>query len=87
MRPIIQLAVATTGSATSGNPAIAGPPVPRATNDVGGLLDTSKGWTLHIPGPEDSGSSAAQMIANQQTKPAEKVEAIASAAVPAVSGR
>jgi hypothetical protein len=87
MRPIIQLAVATTGNALSNNQVIAGPPVPRAANDVGGLLDTSKGWTLHIPGPEDSSSSAAQMIANQQTRPAEKVEAIASAAVPAVSGR
>src|SRR6185503_17613276 len=23
-----------------------GPPIPRAENDVGGLLDTTKGWTL-----------------------------------------
>ena len=50
--------------------AIAGPPVPRAENDVGGLLDPTKGWTLSIPGPEDSGSSAAKLIAQQQAKPA-----------------
>lgn len=44
----------------------AGPPVPRAPDDVGGLLDTSKGWTLNIPGPADSDSAAAKMIAAQQ---------------------
>jgi spore germination cell wall hydrolase CwlJ-like protein len=44
----------------------AGPPVARAADDVGGLLDTSKGWTLHIPGPDESGSAAANMIASQQ---------------------
>ena len=41
----------------------------RAPDDVGGLLDTTKGWTLHIPGPEDS-SSAAKLIATQEGKPA-----------------
>lgn len=40
----------------------AGPPVARAPNDVGGLLDTSKGWTLTLP---DSGSAAAKTIAQQ----------------------
>jgi spore germination cell wall hydrolase CwlJ-like protein len=48
----------------------AGPPIPRASNDVGGLLDTSKGWTLHIPGPDESGSSAARLIAAQDRRPA-----------------
>jgi hypothetical protein len=44
----------------------AGPPVPHAPDDVGGLLDPSKGWTLQIPGPDDSGGAAAKMIAAQQ---------------------
>ena len=39
----------------------------RAPNDVGGLLDASKGWTLHIPGPDEGGGAAARMIASQQT--------------------
>lgn len=44
----------------------AGPPIARAPDDVGGLLDTSKGWTLNIPGPADSDSAASKMIAAQQ---------------------
>jgi len=43
-----------------------GPPVPRAENDVGGLLDTSKGWTLNIPAPDESDRAAARRIAAQQ---------------------
>ena len=39
-----------------------GPPIARAANDVGGLLDTSKGWTLNIPMPGDA-SSATRGIA------------------------
>ena len=42
----------------------------RAPDDVGGLLDTSKGWTLNIPGPDESGGSAAKLIAAQERKPA-----------------
>ena len=41
----------------------------RAPDDVGGLLDTSKGWTLNIPMPSDA-SSAAQAVAAQQHSPA-----------------
>jgi hypothetical protein len=44
---------------------VAGPPIARAPNDVGGLLDTSKGWTLNIPMPTDDGS-ASRAIAQQQ---------------------
>lgn len=59
----------------------AGPPVPRAPDDVGGLLDTSKGWTLNIPGPADSDGAAARTIASQQgTSPAPTQVAAASAA-------
>jgi hypothetical protein len=37
----------------------------RAPNDVGGLLDTSKGWTLNIPVPGE-GSSAIRRVAEQE---------------------
>ncbi len=68
--------------------AIAGPPVPRAENDVGGLLDPTKGWTLNIPGPEETGGSAAKLIAQQQSKPQPAVADVAPAKVgPAVASR
>ena len=51
-----------------GDLALAGPPIARAPNDVGGLLDTSKGWTLNIPGPEDG--QAARLIAKQEGRSA-----------------
>ncbi|HET8535122.1 MAG TPA: cell wall hydrolase [Sphingomicrobium sp.] len=60
----------------------AGPPVPRADNDVGGLLDTSKGWTLHIPGPDEIGG-AAKVIAEQRATPL-PAKAIAAASVAGV---
>jgi Cell Wall Hydrolase len=57
-----------------------GPPIARAENDVGGLLDTSKGWTLNIPGPSDE-SAAAKLIARQEGRPAPKTaQAVAVAA-------
>ena len=69
LRPPLRQAVLTDGSIVPAeDPALAGPPVPRAENDVGGLLDTSKGWTLNIPMPSETGS-ATKSIANQQ-KPA-----------------
>jgi spore germination cell wall hydrolase CwlJ-like protein len=40
----------------------------RAPNDVGGLLDTSKGWTLNIPMPNES-ASAARRVADSQSAP------------------
>lgn len=65
--------------------AVAGPPIARAPNDVGGLLDTSKGWTLNIPGPEDS--VAAKLIASQEGKPAPAANsAAASTAAAATPG-
>ena len=57
----------------------------RAPDDVGGLLDTTKGWTLHIPGPEDS-SSAAKLIASQEGKPAAPKVATAGGVIE-VAGR
>jgi spore germination cell wall hydrolase CwlJ-like protein len=52
----------------------------RAPNDVGGLLDTSKGWTLSIPGPDDSEGVSQKLIASQQKKPAEPAPAAVAAA-------
>jgi len=45
----------------------------RAPNDVGGLLDTSKGWTLNIPLPSEIGSQS-KAVAEQQVAPAEKTQ-------------
>ncbi|HEY0628425.1 MAG TPA: cell wall hydrolase [Sphingomicrobium sp.] len=70
LRPPLRQAVLTDGTTVPvEEPAMAGPPVPRAENDVGGLLDTTKGWTLNIPMPSETGS-AAKAIADRQ-KPAE----------------
>jgi spore germination cell wall hydrolase CwlJ-like protein len=63
----------------------ASPPVPRAVNDVGGLLDPSKGWTLHIPGPEESSGAAARLVAAQSAKPAGSLQ-VASAQSGAPAG-
>lgn len=76
MRPPMPVAgVQPDGSIDGAALAQAGPPVPHAPDDVGGLLDTSKGWTLHIPGPDESGGAAEKMIATQQgaPKPASEV--------------
>jgi hypothetical protein len=78
MRPAMTVAMAQDGDISAATTvAEAGPPVPRAPNDVGGLLDTSKGWTLHIPGPDESDGAAAKMIAAQKgaSVPAREVAA------------
>lgn len=69
MRPLI-LAKAAVGEPVAGiaGPVYSGPPIARAENDVGGLLDTSKGWTLNIPMPGETGA-AAKVIAEQQAAP------------------
>ena len=84
LRPAPRAATVAGTTGDIGLPIIAaGPPIARAANDVGGLLDTSKGWTLNIPRPTDSGSAAA-LIAAQEAKPAAKpaqaLTAIASSA-------
>jgi len=76
LRPPLRQAVLTDGTLVPvDDPALAGPPIPRAENDVGGLLDTSKGWTLNIPMPSESGS-ATKSIATQQSKPAEPAKPV-----------
>jgi len=56
---------ATPGEDTATNVAIAGPIERRAPDDVGGRLDMSKGWTLSIPAPKDSGGAMARVGAAQ----------------------
>jgi hypothetical protein len=80
LRPPLRQAVLTDGSLVPvEDPALAGPPVPRAENDVGGLLDTSKGWTLNIPMPSDS-SAAAKAVADHQSKVQEPAKPVVLAA-------
>jgi spore germination cell wall hydrolase CwlJ-like protein len=57
------------------------PPVPRAPNDVSGLLDTSKGWTLDIPDPRETRGASSQVLAAQDAKPAAPL--VVASAVPA----
>ena len=76
LRPPLRQAVLTDGSLVpADDPALAGPPIPRAENDVGGLLDTSKGWTLNIPMPSES-SAATSAMAKQQTVPTEPAKPV-----------
>ncbi|TAK37450.1 MAG: cell wall hydrolase, partial [Lysobacteraceae bacterium] len=63
-----------------------GPPVPRAPNDVGGLLDTSKGWTLSIPDPGDTRAASSRILSEQQTGPVAAV-VVASARPPVPAAR
>lgn len=67
LRPPLRPAVLTDGNVVplTGELVVAGPPIARAPNDVGGLLDPSKGWTLNIPAPSEAGS-ASQSIAQRQ---------------------
>lgn len=83
MRPLILRTtqdgelVGADGSAT-----YAGPPIARAANDVGGLLDTSKGWTLNIPMPSEI-ENASRTVAEQQSKtaPAPQNDAVTASRV------
>jgi len=52
----------------------------RAPDDVGGLLDTSKGWTLHIPGPDES-PAATKLMAAQEKKPETQIDTGGPAAI------
>lgn len=67
-------------------PAEAGPPVARAPNDVGGLLDVSKGWKPSIPGPDEISGATTQALASQQAAPA-PAAAVAATAAPIVASR
>lgn len=71
LRPPLRAAVATVGSdgalVPPAGPITDGTVLNHAENDVGGLLDTSKGWTLNIPMPSDSGSATRAIAAKQKT--------------------
>ncbi len=76
LRPPLRQAILTDGTTVIEDPALAGPPIARAPNDVGGLLDASKGWTLNIPMPSETGT-ATRAVADKQVaaqKPAEPIE-------------
>lgn len=60
----------------------AGPPIRRATNDVGGLLDTSRGWTLNIPDPRETESAASRIIEQQRAASTATVASAAAAPLP-----
>ena len=80
LRPPLRQAVLTDGTLVPvEDSAPADPTVRRAPNDVGGLLDTSKGWTLNIPMPSDSGT-ASKAVVQQQAKPVEPTEPVEMAA-------
>lgn len=67
--------------------AIAGPPIARAPNDVGGLLDTAKGWTLNIPMPSETGAATRAIAERQQNPPAPVAESKPSGIVPVLASR
>jgi spore germination cell wall hydrolase CwlJ-like protein len=85
LRPILRAPVLTQRDANGeiigvNAGAVSGPPIARAANDVGGLLDTSKGWTLNIPLPSDVGSKAQAIASTQQVQPPQVAPALAAAA-------
>ena len=78
MRPMITAVLSTEPGAVVASDVPVGPPVPRAENDVGGLLDTTKGWTLSIPDPRETSGAASKLIAAQESKPVKPVETAAA---------
>ena len=71
LRPALNLAKLTIGDgAPSVGPITDGTQLNRAPNDVGGLLDTSKGWTLSIPLPSEASSATQRVARSQATAPA-----------------
>lgn len=88
MRPILSVAATDdAGAVLTGQPVVSGPLIARAENDVGGLLDTSKGWTLNIPGPDEIGSAAKTIAAQQGHRPAVTELAKTATPGPAVASR
>lgn len=77
--PLRQAALTDNSTVPVEDPALAGPPVPRADNDVGGLLDISKGWTLSVPMPPES-DTANKAGAGQPAKEPEQAATVELAA-------
>jgi hypothetical protein len=84
-------ATATADAAVVAGPIIDGTQLKRAPNDVGGLLDMSKGWTLTIPAPNEAGGAAARALAQQQATasapPAPAAAVSAATAPPVIASR
>src|SRR5205085_7213077 len=73
--------------AVENGPITDGTVLKRAPDDVGGLLDTTKGWTLHIPGPDETDSAAAKLIAAHKAASATAQVAAVGATDQAVESR
>lgn len=88
MRPPVVLAKLTTGNGevVVSGPITDGTELHRAPNDVGGLLDTSKGWTLSIPMPNET-AAATQRIAASQAEKAEPAQNDAAAQTRVIASR
>lgn len=71
LRPPLRSAVVTIDGVTTPvvpeGPIIDGTVLNRAQNDVGGLLDTTKGWTLNIPMPSETSAATRTVAATQRT--------------------
>ncbi len=65
----------------------AGPPIARAENDVGGLLDVSKGWTLNIPGPNEVATATSRALAEQRAKAPAPAVPVAASGAPVIASR
>ena len=87
MRPVAPAPIGVLPEAEIAGQVVAGPPVPRADNDLGGLLDPSKGWTLQIPDPRDTNGAASRLIAAQESKAAKPIETAAAIAGPVAGSR
>jgi spore germination cell wall hydrolase CwlJ-like protein len=72
LRPPLNLAKLTleNGEQVIAGPIVDGTQLGRAPNDVGGLLDTSKGWTLTIPAPGETASATKRIADSQAARPA-----------------
>ena len=88
LRPALNLAKLMTdnGGAAIAGPITDGTQLQRAPNDVGGLLDISKGWTLNIPMPTES-ASAAERIAQTQSAPVTATQNDAAAQTRVIASR
>ncbi|MEO5972316.1 MAG: cell wall hydrolase [Sphingomicrobium sp.] len=87
LRPALRQAQIATLDGQAAGFVQSGPPIARAPNDVGGLLDVSKGWTLNIPDPTDTGKAAARAMAAQETKLVAPAAAAADVAPRVIASR
>ena len=85
LRPAINLATTASEMPEMG-PITDGTQLRRAPNDVGGLLDTSKGWTLNIPMPTEA-SQAAVRVAERQSRATVPTQNDAGAELPVIASR